>query len=643
MKNNELIKSVKNVFNMGNITKFVIPNYQRGYKWTRQDVIKLLDDLYSFQKSHSLLGDDSFYCLQNITLVPSTQDNSLHVVDGQQRLTTLYILLSYIKTIHTDCRCLDFFNDAECLKYNVREETARFLNTEIFTGNIWKSTIEPQKQPRKDQYYIADVAEGIRFWFEIHGENALFVNTITDRLKLIVNNMNNSEVSEEEIFAGLNGGKVDLDGADLVRAELITRSAKEKFTNEKDPKSPKIREFRQRIAIELDEMSLWWSGKEQIRYFEQFLPNDFSKKNIFNHSTHKIGLLYKLYYEIYKKDNESFGIEFFENGRDSNNISGDDHWEFYSSLLDLNNILQLWFNDSMLYHWIGYLIFGYKQTVSFCDIWKMWQIAATKEEFLRLIIQKIQEKLKPTGKEETISQLISDILDTNVPWYGEKENEITRILVLMDVLKCTGIYVDCWSDEKRKELEKKNKNPKSLYSYRCAQRLSASYFQKFSEDYEHVRSCAPNDNEGKENRDKKIWLNHIQEMYKDIKKEADEWKMKEAILKLLNNYNKDILDDHIISMINTEMNKYGQHSIGNLVLLDSGVNRSYKNADFQTKIQRIFYEFIQGNIYIRPYTMIVFEHKIADSDKSWRWTKNNIKENAINIAYNVEHFFNIVK
>ena len=44
--------------------------------------------------------------------------------------------------------------------------------------------------------------------------------------------------------------------------------------------------------------------------------------------------------------------------------------------------------------------------------------------------------------------------------------------------------------------------------------------------------------------------------------------------------------------------------------------------------------------YIRPYTMIVFEHKIEDSDKSWRWTQQNIRENARNIANNVERFMN---
>lgn len=59
-----------------------IPLYQRGYKWSTKEVIKLLDDINGFN-----LSEDKFYCLQNITIVPN--DNYFNVVDGQQRLSTL--------------------------------------------------------------------------------------------------------------------------------------------------------------------------------------------------------------------------------------------------------------------------------------------------------------------------------------------------------------------------------------------------------------------------------------------------------------------------------------------------------------------------------------------------------------------------
>ena len=45
---------------------FYIPNYQRGYRWTEQQVKDLLNDIYDFmRKPHS--GDD-FYCIQPLVV-----------------------------------------------------------------------------------------------------------------------------------------------------------------------------------------------------------------------------------------------------------------------------------------------------------------------------------------------------------------------------------------------------------------------------------------------------------------------------------------------------------------------------------------------------------------------------------------------
>ena len=72
---------------------FLIPTYQRGYKWTSNDedsqVVVLMQDLYSAFKRNS----DRYY-LQFITL--TDKDNNLEVIDGQQRLVTLTIIFSLL-------------------------------------------------------------------------------------------------------------------------------------------------------------------------------------------------------------------------------------------------------------------------------------------------------------------------------------------------------------------------------------------------------------------------------------------------------------------------------------------------------------------------------------------------------------------
>ena len=88
-----LLYSVREVFSnyLKDCKHYRIPPYQRGYKWEAHDVSRLLDDIKEFDP-----GDDTdkFYCLQNITLVE--KDGNYNVVDGQQRLTTLAVILSYV-------------------------------------------------------------------------------------------------------------------------------------------------------------------------------------------------------------------------------------------------------------------------------------------------------------------------------------------------------------------------------------------------------------------------------------------------------------------------------------------------------------------------------------------------------------------
>lgn len=64
------------------------------------------------------------------------------------------------------------------------------------------------------------VAKAVKEWFD-NDDNHLSPETLLHDLKLIVNEVDNGD--EENVFASLNGGKVDLDGADLMRAILITR------------------------------------------------------------------------------------------------------------------------------------------------------------------------------------------------------------------------------------------------------------------------------------------------------------------------------------------------------------------------------------------------------------------------------------
>ena len=79
-------------------TDFLIPDYQRPYAWTEEECFTLWEDLkaFCFPEDNSSLFDseNDFYFLGPIvTFRNRSENNKLEVIDGQQRLTTILLLL----------------------------------------------------------------------------------------------------------------------------------------------------------------------------------------------------------------------------------------------------------------------------------------------------------------------------------------------------------------------------------------------------------------------------------------------------------------------------------------------------------------------------------------------------------------------
>ncbi|MEV4638082.1 DUF262 domain-containing protein [Actinoplanes sp. NPDC049548] len=77
---------------------FSIPDYQRPYAWRKEQALQLLDDL-----SEALDRDSKEpYFLGSVVLVKDKQNPATEVIDGQQRLTTLTILLAVLRDLADD-------------------------------------------------------------------------------------------------------------------------------------------------------------------------------------------------------------------------------------------------------------------------------------------------------------------------------------------------------------------------------------------------------------------------------------------------------------------------------------------------------------------------------------------------------------
>jgi uncharacterized protein with ParB-like and HNH nuclease domain len=116
---------------------FTIPHYQRGYRWEDQEVTELLDDLWAFQEL-SEKGD--FYCLQPIVL-QQNKNGGYDVLDGQQRLTTLYLILVYLEKSIKEHGC--YPQSLFSLNYTTRNECEKFLADKKFSsGDTDSSNID---------------------------------------------------------------------------------------------------------------------------------------------------------------------------------------------------------------------------------------------------------------------------------------------------------------------------------------------------------------------------------------------------------------------------------------------------------------------------------------------------------------------
>ena len=83
--------------------KFYIPAYQRGYRWSSEQVEQLIDDLEEFQVKKNG-NPKAFYCLQPLVVKPITLDDIKYfeVIDGQQRLTTVLLIMQALRQIQYD-------------------------------------------------------------------------------------------------------------------------------------------------------------------------------------------------------------------------------------------------------------------------------------------------------------------------------------------------------------------------------------------------------------------------------------------------------------------------------------------------------------------------------------------------------------
>lgn len=211
---------------------FNIPSYQRPYAWTADQALELIDDLETACEASK--EDNSSYFLGSIVLKKRPDDPNADVIDGQQRLTTITILLSVLRDITTDTEFSSSIHRFICQKgdpvlktKDAFRLTLRSRDADFFCDTIQKqnstSRLPDFKTQRDSRQRIIENASIFRSRIEklTPDEQCALVQFIANQCYLVVVSTADEEAAFR-IFSVLNSRGLSLTAADLLKAEIIS-------------------------------------------------------------------------------------------------------------------------------------------------------------------------------------------------------------------------------------------------------------------------------------------------------------------------------------------------------------------------------------------------------------------------------------
>ena len=519
---------------------FYIPSYQRGYRWESKQVLDLLEDLAKYAREEY----DNLYCLQPLVVKPRTWEKDRltvkgwEVIDGQQRLTTLWFILHLLKnedypnrqlyTIDYKTRPgldLSRINETEA-KSNI--DSFYMFNTQCVI-ETWKNQYQGKLGQLRDILFVSSkdtstgdpnkVAQFI--WYELDTGGS------TDLI---------------DMFNSLNYGRISLTSSELIKA-LFVLNVDKSFGQSDSPN-------KHRISAALEVLSEWnlMEQKLQDENFWKFLTND-----DYDPPT-RIDIIFDFLSNKPKEADKDFSYRKFQDLYDGNTdfwkekgvTDFDDVWH---KVRDVFYMLLSWYNDLTMFHLIGYLIYNGKS--------------------LNVIFDKIRDKQKYEQVSE-LKNMIKDDLELTKDQlqaltYKEDSNKVRKVVLLFNLITCNNA------------------------NYRFS-------FDKFKGEKWDIEHLSPQTkNPLTENKDRLLWLTYASEL-KSSQGEWDEIKLRidRAKATLDNNIKSSLKDfdslyEDVISLFQAHdlASEEEIDKIWNLTLLDASTNRGYGNALFPTKRMKI--------------------------------------------------------
>lgn len=517
---------------------FFVPSFQRGYRWTEIEVKALLDDIYEFIINNEKSDKEVFYCLQ--PLIVYKNKDMFYVIDGQQRLTTIFIILTYLKDV-----AAMLGKGKYTLQYETRPESEEYLKN-IDGGKSLENV---------DYFHIYNAYKAVEEWFA-DKDGVLKVKILTTltasdvegkNVKFIWYNIDPKDAID--VFTRINIGKIPLTNAELIKALFLREK---NFSSGDLSKKLSIASEWDEIERKMSDIRFWYflSNKDHVDTYDnkiEYLLDIISKRNSESDKLHTF-----FYFNT-----------IIEDAKNQQALDIDKLW---LNVKDMFQILDEWYRDHVLYHYIGYLL---NANVLISDIIE-WSKEKKKDEFVFFI----KAKIKMLFKNVDINQLT----------FEKKADKkyIRRILLLYNIetlLQSKKSYIRFPFDKfKNENWDIEHINPQNPFD-------KIEFYEQWCKDLiEYITGQSFDINLLFLNEDE-----HLESYFQDLKKDVNEEDM--VILNEIIDILKDPLEakaktenlsQKLFKKFRGEESENGNH-LSNLTLLDAVTNRSYGNSLFPIK------------------------------------------------------------
>jgi hypothetical protein len=354
--------------------RFFVPSYQRGYRWTEHEVTALFDDIFEFSTEGG-----KRYCIQPL-IVKRRDDGAFEVVDGQQRLTTIYI---FMKIAAQEIRsAIPPF----VLEYETRKDSAEFLKS--LSDN---TEFEKEKTKNIDYFHIASAYETINRWFNKQEDKSVAIQKVNTKIResvFFIWYEMLPEIDPITMFTKVNLGKIPLTNAELIKALLLN---KDNFDTDIYKRQLEISLEWDRIEQGLRDDSFWYFLNESEQSGTRI---DMLFELLANEQNHK--LLIKM-----PPKQNYFPFLVFSAALNASSNKEQFVKDLWGEVTTLYAEFREWYNDLDKYHIIGYLI------AMKIDITEVFTLTRNKRK--SVVMKELVEKAKKvTGSYNNLDNISYD-------------------------------------------------------------------------------------------------------------------------------------------------------------------------------------------------------------------------------------------